>query len=149
MPKEKAYTPDILETFPNKNPRKEAWTSFLCMEFTSLCPKTGMPDFARLYINYIADQRMVESKSMKLYLGSFRNHGDYHEDCVQTICDDLSIRLNPKFIEVTGEFNPRGGISIYPYASYANDEKKFKDLKEKRFYAYAPGKYTLPMGRIF
>ena len=72
------YDPSILESFPNKNPGSDAWTTFICTEFTSLCPKTGQPDFAKIYINYIADKNMVESKSMKLYLYSFRNHGDFH-----------------------------------------------------------------------
>ena len=83
------YSPETLEVFPNKNPADEAWTTFLCTEFTSLCPKTGQPDFARIYINYIADKKMVESKSLKIYLFSFRNHGDFHEDCIQKICNDL------------------------------------------------------------
>ncbi|MFI5391504.1 MAG: preQ(1) synthase, partial [Bacteriovoracales bacterium] len=111
------YSPKLLESFPNKNPQSDAWTTFLCTEFTSLCPKTGQPDFARITLNYIADKKMVESKSMKLYLFSFRNHGDFHEDCIQTICDDLVKLLSPKYLEVIGEFTPRGGISIYPFCS--------------------------------
>ena len=102
---------------------------FICSEFTSLCPKTNQPDFARVFINYIADDKMVESKSLKLYLFSFRNHGDFHEDCIQKICNDLVKLMKPKFIEVIGEFTPRGGISIFPYSSYSNSQKKFKDLK--------------------
>ncbi len=143
------YAPEVLAAFPNKNPSAEAWTSFICTEFTSLCPKTHQPDFARIYINYIADKLMVESKSMKLYLFSFRNHGDFHEDCIQTICDDLTALLKPKFIEVLGEFTPRGGISIYPYASHSNNQKKLKNLREKRLAEYAPGKYTIPLKRIY
>ena len=84
-----SYSPKLLEHFPNRNPAAEAWTTFICTEFTSLCPKTNQPDFAKIYINYIADKKMVESKSLKLYLFSFRNHGDFHEDCIQKICDDL------------------------------------------------------------
>jgi len=72
------YAPEVLESFANKNPQSEAWTTFICTEFTSLCPKTGQPDFAKIFVNYIADKKMVESKSMKLYLFSFRNHGDFH-----------------------------------------------------------------------
>ena len=68
------YAPQILEKFPNKNPKDVSWTSFICTEFTSLCPMTGQPDFAKIYVNYIAKTSMVESKSMKLYLFSFRNH---------------------------------------------------------------------------
>ena len=143
------YSPYVLEVFPNKNPTKEAWTTFLCTEFTSLCPKTGQPDFARIYINYIADKKMVESKSLKIYLFSFRNHGDFHEDCVQKICDDLYNIMKPKFIEVIGEFTPRGGITIYPYAARSNSSTKFKKLKEHRFFNYSPGKYTMDLGRVY
>lgn len=143
------YAPEVLEAFANKNPGKIAWTSFVCTEFTSLCPKTGQPDFAKIYVNYVADQKMVESKSMKLYLFSFRNHGDFHEDCVQTICDDLVKLLKPKYIEVIGEFTPRGGIAIYPFASYSNNEKTFQSLKEKRFSEYSPGKYSMDLSKIY
>lgn len=143
------YAPEMLEAFDNKNPSKVAWTTFVCTEFTSLCPKTAQPDFARIYINYVADKKMVESKSLKLYLFSFRNHGDFHEDCVQKICDDLVKLMNPKFIEVIGEFTPRGGICIYPYASASNSEKRYKELKEKRFFEYAPGKYSMDLSKIY
>lgn len=143
------YTPKLLEAFENKNQDKVAWTSFVCTEFTSLCPKTGQPDFAKIYINYIGDKKMVESKSLKLYLFSFRNHGDFHEDCVQKICDDLVNLIKPKFIEVIGEFTPRGGIAIFPYASFANSQKPFQELKDQRFLNYAPGKYSLPLNRIY
>lgn len=143
------YSPKILESFPNKNPASEAWTTFVCTEFTSLCPKTNQPDFAKIFVNYVADKKMVESKSMKLYLFSFRNHGDFHEDCIQKICDDLTKLLKPKYLEVIGEFTPRGGISIYPYSSSANAQKKFKDLKNKRFSEYSPGKYTMSLSRIY
>ena len=143
------YSPHVLEAFDNKNPKSEAWTTFLCTEFTSLCPKTAQPDFARIYINYIADEKMVESKSLKLYLFSFRNHGDFHEDCVQKMCDDLQKLMKPKFLEVIGEFTPRGGIAIYPYASCSNKNAKFKKLKEHRFLNYAPGKYTVPLSRVY
>jgi 7-cyano-7-deazaguanine reductase len=139
----KTYSPKLLEAFDNINPDKEAWTTFICNEFTSLCPKTNQPDFAKIYINYIADKKMVESKSLKLYLFSFRNHGDFHEDCVQKICDDIAALIKPKFIEVIGEFTPRGGISIYPYSGQSNNSKKFKDLKDKRMAEYQPGKYSL------
>lgn len=143
------YSPETLEVFPNKNPKDEAWTTFLCTEFTSLCPKTGQPDFARIYINYIADKQMVESKSLKIYLFSFRNHGDFHEDCIQKICNDLYNVMKPKYIEVIGEFTPRGGITIYPYASKSNSMAKFKKLKEHRFMNYGPGQYTVDMSRIY
>ena len=98
--------------------------SFNCPEFTSLCPKTGQPDFAKIIINYIPREKMVESKSLKLYLFSFRNHGDFHEDCVNMIKNDLVNLMRPKYLEVIGIFNARGGISIYPFASYADEEHK-------------------------
>lgn len=143
------YDPSILESFQNKNPSSQAWTTFICTEFTSLCPKTAQPDFAKVYINYVADKKMVESKSLKLYLFSFRNHGDFHEDCIQKICDDLYNLMRPKYIEVIGEFTPRGGISIYPFSSKSNSSAQFKKLKENRFLNYAPGKYSMDLARLY
>ncbi|MBK9323483.1 MAG: preQ(1) synthase [Bdellovibrionaceae bacterium] len=143
------YSPKLLEAFDNKNPDKIAWTTFICTEFTSLCPKTGQPDFAKVFINYIADKKMIESKSLKLYLFSFRNHGDFHEDCIQTICDDLIQILNPKYIEVIGEFTPRGGIAIFPFASNANKEGQFQELLKNRRLNYAPGKYSMELTRLY
>jgi 7-cyano-7-deazaguanine reductase len=141
------YHPQVLESFENRHPGVDAWTSLVCTEFTSLCPKTGQPDFARIYINYVADQKMVESKSLKLYLFSFRNHGDFHEDCIQTICDDLVALLSPRYLEVIGEFTPRGGISIWPYVSYA--QNTFLSLKQKRFEDFAPGKFSVSLSKIY
>ena len=106
---------------------------FNCPEFTSLCPITGQPDFAEIRISYSPDVRMVESKSLKLYLFSFRNHGDFHEDCVNIIMKDLIKLMDPKYIEVTGLFTPRGGISIYPYANYGRPGTKYAELAEERF----------------
>jgi 7-cyano-7-deazaguanine reductase len=106
---------------------------FNCPEFTSLCPITGQPDFAEIRIAYIPDRRMVESKSLKLYLFSFRNHGDFHEDCVNKIMKDLISLMDPKYIEVTGLFTPRGGISIYPYANYGRKGTKYEVLANQRF----------------
>ncbi len=143
------YSPETLEAFENKNPDNDAWTTFVCTEFTSLCPKTGQPDFARIYINYIADKKMVESKSLKIYLFSFRNHGDFHEDCVQKICNDLFKLMKPKYLEVIGEFTPRGGITIYPYASKAGTQKKYKDMKDYRMMNYSPGKYSMDLSKIY
>lgn len=143
------YCPEALEAFDNKNPENDAWTTFICTEFTSLCPKTGQPDFAKIYINYIAGKKMVESKSLKLYLFSFRNHGDFHEDCIQKICNDLQKLIKPKYLEVVGEFTPRGGIAIFPYSSYSNTQKEYKLLKAKRFSEYAPGKYSMPLSKLY
>ena len=84
------YNPDLLETFINKHPDRDYFVKFNCPEFTSLCPMTGQPDYATIYISYVPDERMVESKALKLYLFSFRNHGDFHEDCVNIIMDDSS-----------------------------------------------------------
>ncbi len=116
------YSPEILETFPNKHPENEYLVTFNCPEFTTLCPKTGQPDFATIIINYIPRIDMVESKSLKLYLFSFRNHGDFHEDCVNIIMKDLVKLMNPRYLEVIGVFTPRGGISIYPFANYGDED---------------------------
>ena len=125
------YCPEVLETFPNKHAENDYVVAFNCPEFTSLCPKTHQPDFAKIIINYIPNERMVESKSLKLYLFSFRNHGDFHEDCVNTIMKDLVKLMQPKYLEVRGIFNPRGGISIYPFAYYVGDEK-YRELARER-----------------
>lgn len=143
------YSAKLLEAFDNKNPGNVAWTTFVCTEFTSLCPKTGQPDFAKVFINYIADKKMVESKSLKLYLFSFRNHGDFHEDCIQTICNDLVKLMKPKYIEVIGEFTPRGGIAIFPYAQASNSDSQFKELLQSRLFNYAPGKYSCDLSKVY
>lgn len=116
------YNPEVLESFKNKHPENEYLVTFTCPEFTSLCPKTGQPDFGKIIINYIPREDMVESKSLKLYLFSFRNHGDFHEDCVNIIMKDLVKLMNPRYLEVKGIFMPRGGISILPFANYADEE---------------------------
>lgn len=127
------YDPSVLETFENKHPGNDYFVKFNCPEFTSLCPITGQPDFATIYIAYVPGERMVESKSLKLYLFSFRNHGDFHEDCVNIIMKDLIKLMDPKYIEVTGIFTPRGGISIWPYANYGKPGTKYEKLAEQRF----------------
>ena len=126
------YAPEVLETFNNKHPEKDYWVRFNCPEFTSLCPITGQPDFAEVRISYIPGEKMVESKSLKLYLFSFRNHGDFHEDCVNIIMKDLIKLMQPKYIEVIGLFTPRGGISIYPYANYGKPDTKYEKLAEEK-----------------
>jgi len=143
------YSPQVLEAFDNKNPDSLAWTTFICTEFTSLCPKTSQPDFAKIFINYIADKKMVESKSLKLYLFSFRNHGDFHEDCVQKICNDLAKLMKPHYLEVIGEFTPRGGIAIFPFSSYSSHNKKYAQLREQRMLNYAPGKYSMELSKLY
>lgn len=126
------YAPEVLETFENKHQGNDYWVQFNCPEFTSLCPITGQPDFAEIKIMYIPSERMVESKSLKLYLFSFRNNGDFHEDCVNIIMKDLVKLMKPKYIEVIGLFTPRGGISIYPYANYGQPGTKYEQMAEQR-----------------
>ena len=126
------YDPSVLETFQNMHPENDYWVRFNCPEFTTLCPITGQPDFGEIRISYLPDQRMVESKSLKLYLFSFRNHGGFHEDCVNVIMKDLIKLMAPKYIEVTGFFVPRGGISIYPYANYGQPGTKYEKMAEQR-----------------
>ena len=126
------YSPEILETFDNKHLENDYWVRFNCPEFTSLCPITGQPDFAEIRIGYIPAEKMVESKSLKLYLFSFRNHGDFHEDCVNIIMKDLVRLMQPKYIEVTGLFTPRGGISIHPYANYGKPGTKYAAMAGRR-----------------
>lgn len=116
------YAPQLLETFVNKHQGNEYIVTLNCPEFTTLCPITGQPDFGKIIISYIPRVRMVESKSLKLYLFSFRNHGDFHEDCVNIIMKDLIKLMDPRYIEVQGIFMPRGGISIYPFANYGDSD---------------------------
>ena len=111
------YAPEVLETFENKHKDNDYWVQFNCPEFTSLCPITGQPDFAEIKIMYIPGERMVESKSLKLYLFSFRNHGDFHEDCVNTIMKDLVKLMQPKYIEVVGLFTRWWDCSLRVAAS--------------------------------
>ncbi len=127
------YAPGVPETFKNKHPENEYLVTFTCPEFTSLCPKTGQPDFARIVINYIPREEMVESKSLKLYLFSFRNHGDFHEDCINIIMKDLVRLMDPRYLEVIGLFTPRGGISIYPFANYGDADHQ--DMVRQRMLA--------------
>lgn len=130
------YNPDVLETFVNKHPDNDYMVTFDAYEFTSLCPKTGQPDFAKVIISYIPRDRMVESKSLKLYLFSFRNHGDFHEDCMNIIMKDLIKLMNPKYIEVCGIFTPRGGISIFPFVNYA-DSPQYESMAISRRFEHA------------
>lgn len=121
-----------LESVPNPHIGTEYLIRFTAPEFTSLCPMTGQPDFAHLVIDYAPAKLIVESKALKLFLGSFRNHGAFHEDCVNIIMKDLIRLMNPKYIEVTGIFTPRGGISIYPYANYGRPGTKYEKMAEHR-----------------
>ena len=126
------YAPEVLETFLNKHPDNDYFVKFNCPEFTSLCPITGQPDFAAITISYVPDVKMVESKSLKLYLFSFRNHGDFHEDCVNIIMKDLIRLMEPKYIEVWGKFTPRGGISIDPYCNSGKPGTRWEQVAWER-----------------
>ncbi|MCL2088184.1 MAG: preQ(1) synthase [Oscillospiraceae bacterium] len=126
------YTPGILETFPNSHPDADYMVRFDCPEFTTLCPLTGQPDFGSIRINYIPEQCLVESKSLKLYLFSFRNHGGFHEDCVNVILKDLRELMKPKYIEVEGNFMPRGGISIHPYVNWGIPQTHYQEMAWNR-----------------
>lgn len=126
------YTPEVLETFDNKHPNRDYFVKFNCPEFTTLCPKTNQPDFGTIYVSYIPDQKMVESKSFKLYLFSFRNHGDFHEDSINIIMNDLIELMEPRYIEVWGKFTPRGGISIDPYCNYGKPNTKYEEIATHR-----------------
>lgn len=97
-----------------------------------MCPITGQPDFTEIRICYLLDIKMVESKSLKLYLFSFRNHGTFHEDCVNIIMKDLIKLMDPKYMEVTGIFTPRGGISIYPYTNYGRPDTWYEEMARQR-----------------
>ena len=126
------YDPAVLDAFANRHPGRDYWVTFTAPEFTTLCPKTGQPDFATLTIRYIPARRLVESKSLKLYLFGFRNHGDFHEDVVNVIYDDLARLLKPKYLEVYGKFAARGGITIDPFVNGGTGAKS-KALAARRF----------------
>ncbi len=141
------YAPEVLETFPNKHPERDYFVKFNCPEFTSLCPMTGQPDFATITISYVPDAKLVESKSLKLYLFSFRDHGDFHEDCVNTILNDLIALMQPKYIEVWGRFSPRGGISIDPYANWGKPGTPWRNTAEERLMYHDMNPALIPFRR--
>lgn len=108
-----------LETFENRYSNRDYWITFECPEFTSRCPVTNQPDFGKIIIRYVPNQRCIESKSLKLYLFSFRNHNTFHEEVVNKILDDMVAACQPRRAIVIGDFNPRGGISIKVEAEYS------------------------------
>lgn len=118
---------ELLETFDNLHSKNNYIVPFVMpeVEFTSLCPITGQPDWAKIEIVYIPNIKMIESKSLKLYLASFRNHGEFHEDCINRIANDLFKILKPKYLRVIGDFNARGGLAIKPLT-----EKKGNNFKQ-------------------
>lgn len=111
-----------LETFDNQYPDRDYWITFDCPEFTSRCPITNQPDFGKIEIRYIPDRRCIESKSLKLYLFSFRNYGTFHEEAVNRILDDIVAACQPRKVIVNGDFNPRGGIRIKVTVAYPFDD---------------------------
>lgn len=142
-----AYDAKLLEAIPLRLRRDFAvgnmWVSDCCLRFTSLCPVTGHPDWAEIFINYIPDAHLVESKSLKEYLFGFRMHGDFHEDVCRIICDDLARCARPRYLEVLGHFDSRGSIAIWPYVQFAKPGDAFaEDLLRHRLRGYAPGKYV-------
>jgi 7-cyano-7-deazaguanine reductase len=141
------YKPELLEAVPLTLKRDfvidTMWVSNNCLRFTSLCPVTGQPDWAEIYLNYIPALLLVESKSLKEYLGGFRMHGDFHEDVCRVICDDLARLLAPRYLEVLGHFDSRGSIAIWPYVQYARPGDDLATrLLESRLLGYAPGRYA-------
>ncbi len=126
------YAPQVLEAIDNLHSNRDYFVKFNCPEFTSLCPKTNQPDFATIYMSFIPDKKLVESKSLKLYLFSFRNHGDFHEDVVNIIMNDMIELIDPRYIEVWGKFTPRGGLSIDPYANYGKPGTKYEEMAMTR-----------------
>ena len=120
---------DILECFSNLHPDVDYMVPLIMkdVEFSSLCPKTQQPDWAKIHIFYIPDKLMIESKSLKLYYTRFRNHGEFHEDCINRILKDVYQTIKPKWIRVFGDFNDRGGIAIKPISQKFNPD--FVDKK--------------------
>jgi 7-cyano-7-deazaguanine reductase len=102
----------VLDRVPNPHPDADYCARFVCPEFTSLCPVTGQPDFGHLVIDYVPDQWLVESKSLKLFLQSHRSHGAFHEDCTIGIAKRLVERLQPRYLRIGGYWYPRGGMPI-------------------------------------
>jgi 7-cyano-7-deazaguanine reductase len=102
----------VLDTVPNPHTGHTYLVRFTCPEFTSLCPVTGQPDFAHFVIDYVPDATILESKSLKLFLGSFRNHAAFHEDCTVSIAHRLIAAVAPRWLRIAGHWYPRGGIPI-------------------------------------
>ncbi len=130
------YNANLLEKFES-DVKNSMLVTLDAFEFSTLCPITSQPDFAKIVISYVPNKYMVESKSLKLYLFSYRNEGNFHEQVVNTILNDLIALLDPNYIEVVGNFNSRGGIAIRPFACYAKEGTQFEGWKEKRMQAFA------------
>lgn len=137
------YSPGLLEAVPLDGGRRLAsglmWVHLLCERFSSLCPVTGQPDWAELDISYVPDRLLVESKSLKEYLTSFRMHGGFHEDVCRTVADDLVRLLSPRYLEVRGRFDSRGSIAIHPFVPWARPgDLEADELLRSRFAAHQP-----------
>ena len=109
---------DMLETFENQNPQRDYSIEIVCPEFTSVCPKTGQPDFATLLLEYVPDRMCVELKSLKFYIWSFRDQGAFHEAVTNQMLDDLATATEPRFMRLTAIFNVRGGIDTTVIAEH-------------------------------
>jgi 7-cyano-7-deazaguanine reductase len=115
---------DLLETFPNPHPQRDYTITHVAPEFTSVCPKTGQPDYATVRLTYVADKTCVELKSYKMYLQSFRNVGIFYEDITNRILDDLVRVLKPRSMTLTTEWTPRGGLHSVISVSYPPSRRK-------------------------
>ncbi len=122
-----------LDTFSNPHPRRDYVIKHVAPEFTSVCPKTGQPDFGTIEIEYVADKLCVELKSLKLYLQSYRNKGIFYEDVINTILNDLASALRPRRLKVTGSFSPRGGIHSIVTAEYRAPARKRRRVLPRSF----------------
>ena len=122
MPPAETPSGDQLETFPNQYPGREYTVDHVCPEFTSMCPKTGQPDFGTLTFMYTPDRLCVELKSLKLYLQRYRNHGVYYETVINRIMDDFVRACRPRRVTITGSFTPRGGISTTVTVTYEGQQ---------------------------
>jgi 7-cyano-7-deazaguanine reductase len=140
------YTPALLEAVPlaaTPDAGPSPWVSLLCLRFTSLCPVTSQPDWAELDLNYLPDGQLIESKSLKEYLNSFRMHGGFHEDVCRTVCRDLAACIRPRYLEVIGRFDSRGSIAIWPYVQYAaSGDAEAEAILAHRRRDYAPGRWS-------
>ena len=125
----------LLESFPNRTLERQYEVEFVCPEFTCLCPRSGFPDFATIYVRYVPDQKCVELKSLKLYINGFRNQGVFHEDVTNIIIGDLVKLLDPHYIEVFGDFNIRGNIHTKVIARHGKGkfESEAKELRTAGF----------------
>lgn len=138
------YDPALLEAVPlgGTTAAASSWVSLACLRFTSLCPVTGQPDWGELTVSYLPRAHLVESKSLKEYLQSFRMHGGFHEDVCRTVCDDLVRVLAPRYCEVVGRFDSRGSIAIWPYVQWADPaDEEARAILEHRRREYAPGRW--------